>query len=731
MKIKDYFKKFFEKNKKDNSALARFSDIVPMPKRDDFLNQKTMLDLIDKYKANYEEVLLIPKYYIGESLYANNLYEEMKMNLDLVVFNFFIDEENVAKSQISTLILREKLKLYYDAILTMKYETDARIIALNEILKEKKFIAKFKRNIIANEINRLYITLILFASQRQALLTKIEVCLNNVLVKETKDLISKNGEQENKQLIEDKLIALKKSTLEEYRKVLPNFYPIREDKDKILKDLAFIERELEIYTSKNKDKIISYLDEIGRIASTSLNVNNKEELLKKLEDIELNFLVFRAYGKNLITEDYLETLYRIKFQVLTYSPNGICESLANYKMHDSELEYYKKIISTKISFFRSDIYFFSSGNDVNLNDFFEEDRLCAIKVISQIIKTNNIYDPEEILKDKLKLNLTLALNDKEGLKNFYLNFPFSKDDIEKICPDLYRIVNEGSWKNLFRINEKPSIELWLWLYHLEKQNLGLNLFTLLKKHIDLGEEKNKYYFPEGIEHISLDLFGGGDVLFNLRKEMEGKIVILPKSLVSLDTCLFRNVSLEGLYLNEGLEYLMDRSIKCKSLKTLVISSTLENFSSLIIDEGEIETCIFNDFTNSKILNNPMLLKEFLENFVYLKKIECHEYLARKPQHTESKIYSELISNEYYNNEVIGKVFDIRLKMNKIILVDGDNIYNIATDYFTIPTSYGNNESEEYYKEQTLGPMPLDIDMMAQRMIKEVLKYKNNNKLVRK
>ena len=722
MKIKDYLKKFFEKNQKNNSALARFSDIIPMPTRDDFFEEKTMLDLIDKYKETYEEVLLIPKYYIGESLYASNLYEEMKMNLDLVVFNFFKDEENVGKSQISTLILREKLKLYYDAILTLKYETEARIIALNEILKEKKFITKFKRNIIANEINRLYITLILFTSQRQALLTKIEVCLNNVLVKETKDLISENGEQENKQLITDKLIALKKNTLEEYRKVLPTLYPIGDEN--ILKDLAFIERELEIYTSKNKDKIISYLDEIGRIASTSLNVNNKEELLKKLEDIELNFLVFRAYGKNLITEDYLETLYKIKFQVLTYSPNGICESLANYKMHDSELEYYKEIISTKI-------YFFRSGIDVNLNDFFEEDRLFAIEAISQIIKTNNIYDPEEILKDKLKLNLTLALNDKEGLKNFYLNYPFSKDDIEKICPNLYRIVNEGSWKNLFRINEKPSIELWLWLYHLEKQNLGINLFTLLKKHIDLGEEENKYYFPEGIEHISLDLFGGSGVLLNLRKEMEDKIVIMPKSLVSLDTSLFRNVSLEGLYLNDGLEYLMDRSIKCKSLKTLVIPSTLENFSSLILDEGEIETCIFNDFTNSKILNNPMLLKAFLENFVYLKKIECHEYLARKSQHTESKIYPELISNEYYNNEVIDKVFDIRLKINKIILVEGDNIYNITTDYFTIPTGYGNNETEEYYKEQTLGPMPIDIDMMAQRIRKEVLKYKNNNKLVRK
>ena len=81
-----------------------------------------------------------------------------------------------------------------------------------------------------------------------------------------------------------------------------------------------------------------------------------------------------------------------------------------------------------------------------------------------------------------------------------------------------------------------------------------------------------------------------------------------------------------------------------------------------------------DFPYSRILNNLLLLNLFLENFVYLEK----GISSSKSSNIKNGKYSELINKDYVDN-VKANTFNISLKIDKIILVNGANSHVINTN----------------------------------------------------
>ena len=75
---------------------------------------------------------------------------------------------------------------------------------------------------------------------------------------------------------------------------------------------------------------------------------------------------------------------------------------------------------------------------------------------------------------------------------------------------------------------------------------------------------------------------------------------------------------------------------------------------------------------------------------------------------------------------------IKLKIDRIIFVDGENKHPINNEYLERYVYYKNNEDRIFYKQEKLNPMPYDVEIVAQRINELLQSYKNDNqKLIKK
>ncbi len=80
--------------------------------------------------------------------------------------------------------------------------------------------------------------------------------------------------------------------------------------------LAQIEQMLETYVYKHKEKIIDFEKELWNIRKDDFDFNKKEVLLVEIKTLEAKFLAYYIYGRNLVTEEWLQELYKVKFKIL-------------------------------------------------------------------------------------------------------------------------------------------------------------------------------------------------------------------------------------------------------------------------------------------------------------------------------------------------------------------------------------------------------------------------------
>ena len=81
---------------------------------------------------------------------------------------------------------------------------------------------------------------------------------------------------------------------------------------------------------------------------------------------------------------------------------------------------------------------------------------------------------------------------------------------------------------------------------------------------------------------------------------------MPNSLTSLFGDLYKGLSIDGFVLNEGLKQIGSNVLKDRKFEYIVLPSTLESIAwgeEPIIDFVKIDDIRFNDYENSKILNN--------------------------------------------------------------------------------------------------------------------------------
>ena len=634
MGLKKCISKFFPKKNKNitSSALACMRNIVGIPKREDYTNDKEAEELIDKYKKEYLKTIKTSRTIVSIDLMPTDLHQYKNIYLDLLASictedNSDVSLEKINKSDsrsLEIMIIKLKLDIYINAVKIQEKEARLRVIVLTEILNTIIF-SKSKERAIINEIDNLYFAISNFMTQILAMEKEKESFLKDLSALDIEEFQSAEEKQiiiteylEELRLIAEAIIPEKLKELE-----VLNLNPL------IL--IAKLEQLLEIYVYTHENVIDILKEEVNKISfeisgcvlggtiedfwskveefeSKRDYINSK--YLKRIKEIELLFKLFSKYGRNKVFKSDLERLYEVKFKLLTYyiydKKFDILESISF-----TELEFYQEIIFKKIERI-------IKGENDYVNDLaIKSDLRTVINQIKAILKLDNKeFSMYDILKNRRVLSFLLAFDTYNGLEEFfsnervfkieYSNLNFYDRDIfdwEEVLPldTIYRIMRSN-------IKTEPNSE------ELKRDSLKDSLYYLHR----LQKEFNKtdyYILPEGLKKINIITFGGQaspmDLVNYIRSLAENKKVKMPSTLKEFYGKLFEDTRLQSLELNEGLQRIDANALAVKSLKGITFPSTI------IFDKILLDT-LPSTIKNITLSNYKHINLEYLINFIATK-----------------------------------------------------------------------------------------------------------------
>ena len=631
------------------------------------------------------------------------------MNTDLLLNIIYKHEDtnNELKKELNNLIL----KIYEQRIIDMELETIIRGIALREVYHEKLlFLRKDKINAINEELTSLTMQLNYFYHQKTAIQKEKETYLleiENHISQNPKNNI--NIEQES----QEKLDYLSKELIDFMPDIIKE---IKDREESSLAKLAYLETTLEKYVYQNPELIYKidsrlecYLNEL------KITQENKDIITKEIQYFEVICNIFNEYGRNNAINDILTKLYTIKFDLLTFDIfKKECSPFLVKDFNPKEKQIFQEIIIQRIN------RLLNANNKIT-QKLFDTDLKKALKIIIDYLKEDNenpnIYEPNKILNDIEKLCLLLSFDTEKGLQEFYnkrtihysyFAFKYSENFHKKIfswandipLETIYRwqIVvspkDNSKLKSLFvkESSDKPKSP------NIKYLDLLYDLYTIFDKYRSI--DKSTYYIPDGITEIRLDSKEKQEELkeFNafqqdLAKYNKNIIVICPPSLKSWQGDLFTTSNTESshyasiIYFNDGLEELGQNTVVLAKNNVIRIPSSLRKICKHTFNPKVLNTIIFDDFINSKLLHNRENLAEFLSTFIIvnIKSEIFHplpKYIKEKQKaYFEGKYYAfndfDIIKHDYTEYKI-----EITIDLEYIFLNFNNNTIKLTKEDLT-------------------------------------------------
>lgn len=604
MKFKDLFSKLLHllHYKKDTSMnLMSFKSEARIRSKDELTENE--LEQFEFYKKEYSS-LLKKQVLFSKNLDIESLTNDNDMHMELISNLFTKDEVNPFVSIHSSIDIEklldykiqvEKVNMYLSDILNLRKETEIRIMVLEEILNSPKFLSITKINAIVNKIENMITKLHIFEVQGTA------IYLDALSLIKTLEISDINDEEELKILLTNKKCFLHQSL-----KLL--------DKDKYSKikkinfktislECAYLERKLEIYVYNHKNEVENIKKEIENLKDKT---GSWENLKNAFEKIEKKVKVFYLYGKNLISEDLINDLYKIKFTLFTSNIINHYDTSIVENMNYIEMECYQNIILFKLeNIFKLKNYCF--------NDLTGEEYVKALKILENIMKNDNKeYDFYEILFNVKKLAFLLSFNNSGDTLRFFQEFYEPKSEYSNLdfCEDAFKWNDYLPLDTIYTVMETCELEVYPPLF---------KFYLLINKRIP----KNRYYYklPEGITKINVGdcnkSHSNQKLVDDIRKKMKDKVVIMPSSLKDLGGYLFYGVDVRRIVLNEGLTTLAPFSIDVVSEVNYpyTLKSSLDYSSRYVFKN--MTTVVFEDYEYSELLNDKYELKNFLRQIFYI------------------------------------------------------------------------------------------------------------------
>ena len=560
--------------KEQELALINIGDIIYIPDRSFYKDNDKVISLINYYKDKYLSLLSQKRTLISTELKFNNLQEDMIMNVDLLLHNIIDDNNYIYLAPEEIMIQMTKFKLYLLKINEMELEAISRLISLKELQKSNK-ISHRNKKCLNEEINNLSNSLMIFLAQKTAITKEIDTFLNMISINDNKidnNLLKKRY---------DKVIFIATSiNLNDTSSV-----------NNIMGKIAFVEKQMEIYAYKNKEEIETLDLELETLNNIEKTNGNKEYLLNKIIFLEKKYLLFYEYGRNIISEEQMRNLYKVKFDILTSNIDIFRESPIN--INDYGYSYYQTFIMNKIEKI-------VKGENLNIKETFKDNTKDAISIIINSFKNEyNEFDIDELLHNKLKLNLLLSFDKKDGFKEMLDNNTLLSTINIKDSNNFYekRLLSEEHryW------DDKIPLKSYLSLISNDESSKEWSIYKLYKLLEEDILKSDVYELPEGIKHLDINLIPK-DVLNKIREKAKEKILIMPSTLETINGNIFNN-NYPKIILNDNLKIIDSDSFKKLDSEEITIPSAVQKISGNAFNKNKLKTIIFNDYKNSEILHN--------------------------------------------------------------------------------------------------------------------------------
>ena len=664
--------------KQSSNDIVSLNNLIQVPDRSYYINDNYKISLINEYKENYFN-LLSNKTILFKNLEVKKLQSDMNRSIDLLLYNFISNDELTKYSQEELLILTTKLKIYLSDINSIETETILRLIALKELLENKKISHKNKL-IIIDEINMLSNTLIIFNGQRQAITREIDSIFKIIEL--------------DKFVIDNDLIKEKYNNVLKYSAdnvSIKNY----ENIDNLILKIAVIEKDLESYVYNHKKDIKKYIFELDEIDNIEKNEQNKKYLLDKILEIENKILLFKEYGNNIVTEEYLKKLYKVKFDILVSDINHQIESPINEL--DGGIEYYKEIIFNKIQNI-------IKGNNQEFNKTFSSDMNKALFIMKDYYTSNfGRYNLEDVLSDKIMLGLLLCFDKEDGFSNM-LNENIIRTYLQDTkCNRYEKGINRKNIKWEDNIPLKSVFMLFDcsndWLYDLYQ--------------LTVDKDDKIMYLPEGLISIDFDKFDyyhdSNDSMKKFKKQDDKTIIVLPSTMKKI-TGGFLDNNFKEIYLNQGLEEVGEYVFHGFDGEEIYIPDSVKKISKNAFgNRFYVKKSITFESVNSNLLNNKESLKNFLMNFICVYDGDSGYYNGFRGE------LGEAIYQKYYKNKIIPLFNNLVIKDIGIIIPSKElemplKIHALSENHYVI------NDSN-YYDE-------LIIEEIKNRYIYKITRRNN-------
>ena len=428
-------KLFKKKNKLSNVDIVVNSSYTKMP----LLKELTAEEqgYVNKLKEEYLN------FYDTEDNYIDldkELFNEIKMCQDLALDIMHNDHFG----HIASSIIDSKKLVYYSHEITeinniLKYK----YTALNELRKDKKYLAKYMSLYI---LGRRKINIL------QALDHQMNLINNLIVIADQRiyDYSTKAVANYPKNINEDIDYELEKR----YDIVLKDYLSLFNDSNILNKKInntdkiTYMEIMLNKFVYENKNLIGKLKERLNAIVNTEKEeIEDQNDIIRDLRNIKMYFNIFDKYGRSIIKKEDLEEIYQAIFNTINYYPftygiRSYCRNEANKE----ELMFYSKIIKRKAELFidkKSKI--FETGI---INDNIYQILLKLFELDSTGIIYNEMFIKNNFeVFDMKYIDLLLCL---DNLNGFYLYFNQTNFELFDYIMSALPVDHDTIKRNLFK-----------------------------------------------------------------------------------------------------------------------------------------------------------------------------------------------------------------------------------------------------------------------------------------
>ena len=676
-------KLFKKKNKLSNVDIVVNSSYTKMP----LLEELTVEEqgYVNKLKEEYLN------FYDTEDNYIDldkELFNEIKMCQDLALDIMHNDHFG----HIASSIIDSKKLVYYSHEITeinniLKYK----YIALNELRKDKKYLAKYMSLYV---LGRRKINILKALDHQMNLINNLIVIADQRIY----DYSTKAVANYPKNINEDIDYELEKR----YDIVLKDYLNLFNDSNILNKKInntdkiTYMEIMLNKFVYENKNLIGKLKERLNAIANTEIEeIEDQNDIIRDLRNIKMYFNIFDKYGRSIIKKEDFEEIYQAIFNTINYYPftygiRSYCRNEANKE----ELMFYSKIIKRKAELFidkKSKI--FETGI---INDNIYQILLKLFELDSTGIIYNEMFIKNNFeVFDMKYIDLLLCL---DNLNGFYLYFNQTNfelfDYIMSALPVDHDTIKRNLFKYIIGLCDKTQFEdIDIDReYFLDKYCFNVSNIYEMKLYYQLYKENiNFSYLPLLNETCDMDKF-----INYINKSCHDKTVLLPEGTKELEIYVDKSYNGIKIYLNNDISDVRfyGNDIDYKKLKHIKIYLPLD-FNKININfivENELN---YNaNSPKARILNKQALLaiiEKIGSTLVLPKKI----FSVSNSSEDNQKLYNDLYSlfygfyksvkyfieksnsiKESDSSELFSTLFN-----NIIIFEENSNEYKINNDLF--------------------------------------------------